>query len=67
MIRSWAPWQIILLGFVLITLGMVIPFLIILKIIESTLFLNFLAFTASMAGMMIGFIGMVLIIKTKQK
>jgi hypothetical protein len=47
----------ILIGFVLVVLGAVLPFLIVLQIIESTFFLNFFAYGASLAGLFLGFIG----------
>ena len=49
--------SIILIGFVLVLLGFVIPFLMILKVIESTFFLNFFSFSASMSGLFLGLIG----------
>jgi len=47
----------ILIGFVLVVVGAVLPFLIVMQMIESTFLLNFLAYGASMTGLMIGFIG----------
>jgi hypothetical protein len=35
----------------------VLPFLMILKMLESTLFLNFLALASSVAGLVAGFLG----------
>jgi len=47
----------ILIGFVLVVLGAVLPFLIIMRVIESTFFLNFFAYGASLVGLFLGFIG----------
>jgi len=47
----------ILIGFVLVVLGAVLPFLIIMKVIESTFFLNFFAYGASLIGLVLGFVG----------
>ena len=47
----------ILIGFVLVLLGAVLPFLMVMRIIESTFFLNFLAYGSSMVGLLLGFIG----------
>ena len=49
--------QILLLGFVLVLLGFLIPFLMVLKIIESSWALDFFAFGASFAGILLGVIG----------
>jgi hypothetical protein len=47
----------ILIGFVLVVLGAVLPFLMVMRVLESTFFLNFLAYGSSMAGLFLGFIG----------
>ena len=47
----------ILIGFVLVLLGAVLPFLIVMQILESTFFLNFFAFGASLVGLFLGLIG----------
>jgi hypothetical protein len=47
----------ILIGFVLVVLGAVLPFLMVMHILESTFFLNFLAYGASITGLFLGFIG----------
>jgi hypothetical protein len=47
----------ILIGFVLVLLGAVLPFLMVLHYLESTFFLNFFAYGASMVGLILGLIG----------
>ena len=48
----------LLVGFLLIFLGgVVLPFLMVLDIIESTFFLVFLSFTSSTIGLFLGMIG----------
>ncbi len=47
----------ILIGFVMVMLGAVLPFLMVMHIIESTLFLNFFSYTMSVAGLFLGIIG----------
>ena len=49
--------KVIALGFVLVLLGAVIPWLIVLGYIPSTFFLNFFAFGASVAGLFLGIVG----------
>ena len=51
------PKKIILIGFLLVLLGAVIPWLIILRVIPSTFFLNFFAYAASISGLFMGIIG----------
>ena len=49
----------ILLGFAfgLLLLGFILPFLMVLQLLESTLFLNFLSFFSMILGSFLGFIG----------
>lgn len=52
-----APWKIIAIGFVLVLLGFVLPFLMVVRVIPSTLFLSFLSYGTSIAGLFLGLIG----------
>ena len=58
---------VILSGFVLVFLGFLIPLLIVLKIVASTFFLNLFAYTASVAGMFLGFIGAATYVREHRK
>ena len=51
------PKTTILIGFLLVLLGAVIPWLIILRVIPSTFFLNFFAYAVSISGLFLGIIG----------
>ncbi len=51
------PLTLILIGFVLVLLGAVLPFLIVLGLLPSTWPLNFGSFVASVAGLFLGVIG----------
>jgi hypothetical protein len=53
----WHPRYLLVAALFLLVLGFILPFLMILKVIPSTFFLNFLAFTSSVIGLFIGFIG----------
>ncbi len=44
-------------GFVGVLLGVLLPFLIILDVLPSTFFLNFLAYSLSVAGLALGVVG----------
>jgi hypothetical protein len=48
---------IIILGFVLVFLGFLLPLLIVIKVLESTFFLNFFSFIASILGLFLGLMG----------
>lgn len=49
--------KIILIGFFLVLFGFVMPFLMVIGIFPSTFFLNFLAYGASVFGLLLGVIG----------
>jgi hypothetical protein len=45
-----------LIGFVLVLLGAVLPFLMVLQVLKSTFFLNFLSYGATVSGIFLGVI-----------
>lgn len=58
MMRS--PRFLLSLGVFLMLLGIALPFLMIIQVLESTFFLNFFAWGASVAGLSFGTIGFAL-------
>ena len=56
MIRTH-PKTIIVIGFFLVLLGFVVPFLMVLQIIKAGFLLSFLSFAASISGLFLGVIG----------
>jgi hypothetical protein len=54
---SLSPGKAIGIGFVLVLLGVVLPFLMVMRILPSTFFLNFFSFGASIFGLMLGMYG----------
>jgi hypothetical protein len=61
------PRAIILIGFVLVLLGAVLPFLMVLRIIEPTFPLSFFSFGASVAGLFLGLVGAAYYIRGNRK
>jgi len=51
------PLRLIAIGLGLLVIGVVLPFLMVIELLESTLFLNFLAVVSSIAGLVTGFVG----------
>lgn len=51
------PIRIILIGFVLVVAGLVLPLLMVLGVLESTFLLNFLSYISSVTGLFLGIIG----------
>ena len=54
------PSRLIWIAAGLMVLGVVLPFLMVLHIIESTFFLNFLSYIAQTLGFILGFVGIAL-------
>ena len=55
-----SPRLLLVLGVLLMLLGIVLPFLMVIRVLESTFFLNFLAWGASVGGLAFGTIGFAL-------
>ena len=52
-----SPRSLLVLGVLLMLLGIVLPFLMVIQILESTFFLNFMSWGLSVAGLTFGTIG----------
>ena len=50
-------WSLVLIGFVLSLLGVALPFLMVIHLLQSTFFLNFFSVGAMMAGLALGIAG----------
>lgn len=57
---SLSPLKMIVLGFVLLVIGFILPFAMVMRALESTLALNFLAYLSSVVGLVLGLLGIVL-------
>ena len=66
MIIRWAPWKMIVVGGSMLLVSVILPLLMVLQILRSTFFWNFLAYGLSVAGLLIGFIGMVSLVKIRR-
>jgi len=60
------PRLLLTLGLILMLLGVILPFLMVIHLIESTFFLNFFAWGASVSGVFLGFIGVATWSKMRQ-
>jgi len=65
--KQLTPLRMILLGFVLLVLGFVLPFSMLLQILPSTLPLNFVAYLSSLFGLVIGIVGLVLYSQARRR
>ena len=51
--------RLIILGFVLLLIGAVLPFVMVIRLVEPTMLLNFVAAISSIGGLVVGFAGIV--------
>ncbi len=59
--------RLLWVGFFLVLIGAVLPFLIVIQVIESTFLLNFVAFAASTTGIFLGVIGTATYVADKRR
>ncbi len=62
-----SPRTMIVVGILMMIVGWLLPFLMILQMLESTFFLNFLSFTLSTAGLFLGMIGAALYYRQRRQ
>jgi hypothetical protein len=67
MMMQASPIRLIFLGFVLLLIGVLLPFLMVLQILGSTLLLNFLAYLSSLFGLVIGIVGLVMYSQARKR
>lgn len=67
MLSRWNPLYILIGGGILVLVGVILPFLMVLKIIPSTYALNFISYIASFVGLMAGIIGSALYVSNRRK
>lgn len=61
------PVYIILIGFVMVLLGAFLPFLMVMRILKSTFFLNFFSYGISVVGLFLGIIGSALYVSYRKR
>lgn len=55
------------IGMGLMLIGVIIPLLILIKVIESTFFLNFFSYTCQITGLVVAMLGLVTYVRTRKK
>ena len=61
--RLSRPVEMILIGLVLVLAGAVLPFLMLMRVLQSTFLLNFFAYGASIVGLFLGLLGSATIVQ----
>jgi membrane protein implicated in regulation of membrane protease activity len=66
--RTINPRNLFIIGFILLFLGLIIPVLMVLQIIKSTLFLNFFAYASSVLGLLLGIVSSAyMVVRSRKK
>jgi uncharacterized membrane protein len=58
--KTLSPKTLLIAGIFLMLAGVILPFLMVIHILESTFFLNFFSFGAQVTGSFMGMIGIVM-------
>jgi len=62
-----SPRFLLSVGLILLVIGCTVPYLIIMQVLTSTFTLNFLAWSATTSGMVLGFIGSAMWVKMNKE
>ena len=65
--RALSPIGMIALGFGLLLFGVLIPFLMVIDVIQAGFFLAFLSYFASISGLILGLVGTALFARERQR
>jgi hypothetical protein len=60
------PLLLIGIGFVLVLIGAALPILMVIHVVESTFFLNLVAYSSSVAGLFLGLLGGVSFVRSRR-
>ena len=61
------PKVILLVGFVLVLIGFLLPFLMVVQEIKASFLFSFISYGASVAGLVLGFIGSLMLFGPKKQ
>jgi hypothetical protein len=59
--------KIIFIGFLMVLFGFLVPFLMVIKVMEPSYFWGFLSYAVSVAGLFLGIIGSSLYVRVHRK
>jgi len=59
--KFFTPVRMLVLAFICLLTGVVLPFLMVMNVVESTFFLNFFSYAIGLIGMILGAAGTALI------
>jgi hypothetical protein len=60
------PAYLMIIAFILLLAGWMLPFLMVIHVLPSTFFLNFFSYTISTIGLIVGVVGAVLYVRLRK-
>jgi hypothetical protein len=60
------PVYLMILAFILLLVGWMLPFLMVIHVVPSTFFLNFFSYTISTIGLIVGVVGAVYYVRLRK-
>ncbi len=61
------PKQMIIIAVFLLLLGVLLPFLMVMGVLESTFFMNFLGYACQVTGLFVGMFGIFTVVRINRK
>jgi hypothetical protein len=65
-VRTIRGEYLVAIGFVMVLLGAILPFLMVMQILTSTIFLNFFSYILSVAGLFLGVSGLAFVVRVRR-
>jgi len=65
--KFFTPARMLIIGSICVVMGVVLPLLMVVKILESTFFLNFFSYTIGMIGTFLGIAGAAMYVKYNRR
>lgn len=65
--KQTSSLRLIIIGFILLVIGMVLPFLMIIRLLEPSFLLGFLSYFASLVGLIMGLCGVAWYVYSKRR
>lgn len=62
--KQMAPIKLIALGVILLIIGFLLPFLMVIRVLEPSFFLSFLSYASSLVGLILGLLGAIQLKRT---
>ena len=62
-----SPAKILIIGLILMLTGAALPFLMVIRVLESTILVNLVAFVSQVTGLMLGTVGLIFYVNFRKR